>query len=118
VCCPICGRIVTRKARQQRFCSDRCRERNREGERGKTRSRKALLGGDTGAPRAPIEKANGFKSLPAPKSGSSIALKAPRKVLETEVFGGRTWRQVVSSGGVVCEVGTLRKRTLVDGGAL
>jgi hypothetical protein len=38
-------------------------------------------------------------------------------VIEAEVFGGRTWRQVVSPDGVVCEVSTLRKRTLVEGGA-
>src|SRR5262249_57203702 len=109
--------IVPRKARQQRFCSDRCRERNKEGERGKKRSRKALLGGDTGAPPAPLKKANGFNTLPAPKSGSSIALQAPRHVIEAELFGGREWQPVISSGGVVCEVGTLRQRALRNGGA-
>jgi hypothetical protein len=60
VCCPICGRIVPRKARQQRFCSARCRCRDKEHTRGKKRSRKALLERDTGAPTTPLEKANGF----------------------------------------------------------
>ena len=115
VVCARCGRSVPRQARQQRFCSDRCRERNREGERGKQRSRKALLRGDTGAPRAPPKKANGFNVLSAPKSRSSIALQAPRHVIEAEIFGGRVWRSVVSSSGVVCEVGALRERALRDG---
>jgi hypothetical protein len=75
------------------------------------------LGQDTGAPPNPPKKINGFKSLPAPKSGSSIALRAPRRVIEAEVCGGRVWRQVISPGGVVCEVGTLRKRALHENGA-
>jgi hypothetical protein len=39
-------------------------------------------------------------------------IRAPRHVIEAEVFGDRIWRQVVSSDGVVCEVGTLRPRAL------
>jgi hypothetical protein len=111
VVCARCGRSVPRQARQQKYCSAHCRE------LAKQRTRKAFLGQDTGAPPNPLKNVNGFKSLPTPKSGSSIALQAPRKVLEAEVFGGRIWRPVVSSGGVVCEVGTLRKRALVEGGA-
>jgi hypothetical protein len=38
-------------------------------------------------------------------------------VIEAEVFGGRKWRSIVSSDGVAYEVGMLRKRTLVGGGA-
>jgi hypothetical protein len=79
----------------------------------KQRTRKAFLGQDTGAPPNPQKNINGFKSLPAPKSGSSIVLLAPRHVIEAEVFGGRQWRSVVSSGGVICEVSTWRRRTLV-----
>jgi hypothetical protein len=125
VCCPICGRTVPRKARQQRFCSARCRGRGKEHTRGKERSRKAspaetavqtIKNGvgypTTGAPTTPPEKANGFNLFGPPKSGSSIALQAPPRVIEAEVFGGRVWRQVVSPGGVVCEVGALRKRAL------
>ena len=44
-------------------------------------------------------------------------VQAPFQVIETEVFGGRNWRSIVSSGGVACEVSTWRKRTLVEGGA-
>jgi hypothetical protein len=111
VVCARCGRTVSRQSRQQKYCSAHCRELARE------RSRKAFLGQDTGAPANPPKKINGFKSLSAPKSGSSIALKAPRHVVEAEVFGGRAWSPVISSGGVVCEVSTLRKRALRDGGA-
>jgi hypothetical protein len=38
-------------------------------------------------------------------------------VIEAEVFGGRKWRSVVSSSGVVCGVGSLRQRALQDKGA-
>jgi hypothetical protein len=44
-------------------------------------------------------------------------VRAPRHVVEAEVFGGRKWRSIISSNGVVCEVSTLRKRALRDGGA-
>jgi hypothetical protein len=33
--------------------------------------------------------------------------------VEVEFFGGRTWRSVVSSGGVTCEVAKIRPRALV-----
>ena len=40
-------------------------------------------------------------------------IRAPHRVVESEVFGDRRiWRQVVSSDSVACEVGTLRPRTL------
>jgi hypothetical protein len=107
VVCIRCGHVVPRQARQQKYCSAHCRELAKE------RCRKAFLGQDTSAPK----KINGFKFLPAPKSRSRIALQAPRQVIEAEVFGGRAWRPIISSGGVVCWVGTLRKRALRDGGA-
>ena len=39
-------------------------------------------------------------------------IRAPRHVIEAEVFGGRIWPPMISSDGVVCEVGTLRPRAL------
>jgi hypothetical protein len=115
VVCARCGRSVPRQARQQLYCSDTCRERSRE------RSRKIGAGAikrgpgypTTGAPANPLKNVNGFKSLPAPKIGSSIAFQAPRHVIEAEIFGGRRWRPAVSGGGAICEVSTWRKRTLV-----
>jgi hypothetical protein len=41
--------------------------------------------------------------------------KPPREVIETEVFGGRSWRPVISSHGVSCEVSVLRPRALING---
>jgi hypothetical protein len=108
--CSRCGRSVPRKARQQIYCSARCRELARE------RSRKAFLGQDTGAPANPLKKANGFKVLRAQKNGSSIPQNLRQKVIETEIFGGREWRPGVSSGGVAYEAGKLRPRTLRNGG--
>jgi hypothetical protein len=61
VSCPACGRVVERKARQQKFCSKRCRDR----EIGRKRTRKAFLGQDTGAPAHPpkfINENNGMQS--------------------------------------------------------
>jgi len=107
VICARCGRSVPRQARQQKYCSTHCRELARE------RTRKAFLGQDTGAPANPPKNANGFKSLPAPESVSSLLHNA----IETEIFGNRTGRQAVSSNGVACEVGTWRARTLQDGSA-
>lgn len=52
VVCAACGRSVERAARQQLYCSSRCREKAKE------RSRKALLGGYTGAPPNPKKSAS------------------------------------------------------------
>ena len=43
--CQACGRRVARKSRQQRFCSDRCRDY----EKGQRRIRKSFLSTDTRA---------------------------------------------------------------------
>ncbi len=59
--CHSCGRSVVRKARQQKFCSKRCRDR----EIGRRRTRKALLGTDTRAPADYpkfINKNNGLRA--------------------------------------------------------
>jgi hypothetical protein len=110
VVCRVCGRRVERAARQQLYCSRVCRE------RGKERVRKASLGGDTGAPPNPPKKLNGNNHFGAGKSRSSIPQNLWREVIETEVFAGRSWRPVISSDGVFCEVSTLRPRALRDNG--
>src|SRR5215831_21012400 len=76
--CQACGRCVKRKSRQQRFCSDRCRDYAK----GQKRTRKAFLGGDTGAPPDPLFLSSKNKALQAQKSGSSIPLN---------VLGGYRW---------------------------
>jgi hypothetical protein len=66
------------------------------------------VGRATGAPANPPKKLNGFNRYGEPKSRSSLAHNA----VQTEFFGGRTWRTVVSSDGVVSEVSTWRSRAL------
>jgi hypothetical protein len=89
--CASCGRAVARKARQQRYCSKRCRERGRERSR-KTAVQALKNGGrypHSGAPANPLKKLNGHNGLRARKGGSSI----PRRLLhEVEVFADRAWR--------------------------
>src|SRR5262249_31828693 len=68
-----------------------------------------------GAPKINAVRSNRLgKTQQNQRQQSAIlqGVRVPRHVIETEVFGNRTWRSVVSSDGVVCKVGTLRKRTL------
>jgi hypothetical protein len=109
VICAGCSRSVPRRARQQRFCSDRCRNR----EIGHGRVRKASLGRDTGAPANPPKKNRNFSALRRAELLSSRRILAPADVLAIEVFG-RGWNPAVSSGGVPIEVRRLRSRTLVE----
>jgi hypothetical protein len=134
VACPTCGRQVRRKARQQIYCSGACRKRAFEAERGAPtdppkkandvsaprdcEATDALKNGgrrpDSGAPTNPPKKINGANSLQALKSQSRVPPDLWREILAVEVFGGRDWLPVVSSGGVTCEVGKLRPRALVS----
>jgi endogenous inhibitor of DNA gyrase (YacG/DUF329 family) len=109
VACASCGRKVERRARQQRFCSDRCRNR----EIGRGRVRKASLGRDTGAPANPPKKDRKLKALQRAKTLSSHRIIGPPSVIEAEVWG-REWASAVSSGGVRIEIGRLRERALVS----
>jgi hypothetical protein len=111
VTCDHCGRVVRRRSRQQRFCSDACRERGRE------RSRKAFLSQDTGAPTHPLKKVNGISVFGGRKSWSSTPPELLRKIVEVEVFAGRQWRPVISTDGVACEVAACRTRALLDRGS-
>src|SRR5215831_4003265 len=114
--CPSCGREVQRRARQQRFCSRRCRQKANYGEkvaRGDFSTRTIAR------PTNPPKKDNKFKALQRAKTLSSHRVLAPAHVLACEVFGGRSWQHATSSGGVAVEVGHLRSRALVErsGGA-
>jgi hypothetical protein len=68
VICKNCGRKVTRKMRGQRYCSPKCCD------RGRGRTRKVLVGGDTGAPGTPPKKDSENRFLRGAKSGSSIPI--------------------------------------------
>jgi hypothetical protein len=107
--CPSCGREVQRRARQQRFCSRRCRQKANYGEkvaRGDFSTRTIAR------PTNPSKKDNKFKALQWAKSLSSHRIFGPADVLAVEMFD-RTWKSGISSGGVAVEIGRLRARALV-----
>jgi len=93
VTCEACGRAVARKARQQRYCSDRCRESC------KKRSRKAGMGGYAGAPPNPPKSSSQINGVRGGKIGSTPSVYGPAHILDVEVFPGR-WERAVSSDGV------------------
>ena len=80
--CQACGRRVARKSRQQRYCSDRCRDY----EKGQRRVRKSFLSTDTRASPNPLFLLNRNNGLQARKTGSSIPLN---------VLGGHRWSDAV-----------------------
>jgi hypothetical protein len=105
--CKGCGREVARRARQQRYCSARCKE------KGRTRVRKAAL---APAPRAPAHRAiesNKINALQRAKTLSTHRIIAPAAVLDAEVLD-RSWQPAVSSDGVTIETSRLRARALVE----
>ena len=116
VTCPVCGRRVRRKARQQTFCSRRCRQRANYANRIAQGRFNTFATQDTALPTNPLENVHGVNALQAPKSWSSIAPERWRAVVEVEVWGGHRWQAVVSSDGVTCEVTELRPRALSEGG--
>jgi hypothetical protein len=76
--CQACGRRVARKSRQQRYCSDRCRDY----EKGQRRVRKSFLSTYTRASPSPLFLSNKNNELRGAKSGSSIPLN---------VLAGHRW---------------------------
>jgi hypothetical protein len=79
--CPICERKFKRHARQQRYCSARCRD------RGRNRSRKAFLGADTRAPAHPDKSASEINAVGRRKVRSNLFANAPLNIL-----GGYCWQ--------------------------
>src|SRR5262245_34217368 len=81
VTCPICNRIVARKARQQLFCSTRCRKRAQyardvaEGRFNEPR----YLGSPNGT--KPIKKANVINNLQCQKSAPTKFSRSPLNLL-------------------------------------
>lgn len=82
VTCGHCGRTVQRQARQQLYCSLRCR---------------------VSAHRA--KSALQFW-------GSTLRISRPRYVIEAEVFGDRSWQFMTSPGGITVEVSRLSTRAV------
>ena len=109
--CEMCGRTVSRRSRQQRFCSDRCRDFARRENNARTAFKNPVVGQDTGKPTNPLKKTSDFNGLHGAKSGSSPRIHGPRRVVECELFAGLDWTAVVSPDGVVCMVAPrLRRR--------
>ena len=86
VCCPACGRAAKRRARQQVFCSTRCRKR--------ANYAKAVAEGKFNDPRylgsgngtKPSKNASDFNNLQAKKSRPSRSTNAP-----LDLLGGGSW---------------------------
>jgi hypothetical protein len=95
--CPICERKFERHARQQIYCSARCKD------KGRVRSRKALLAKDTGAPAHPPKIVSENNNLRRAKIESSLFANAPLNILgggswrwpNTPQIDGKTWAKVV-----------------------
>jgi hypothetical protein len=108
--CEGCGREVARRARQQRFCSARCKE------TGRTRIR-AIASRPTIAPIKNNERAAvSAHALPEKFNETKRAqtrIRGPVDVLDVEVWRGRDWQPAISSGGVAIVLGRLRARALV-----
>jgi hypothetical protein len=106
--CQACGRGVKRKSRQQRFCSDRCRDfARREKDASQINARTAIKNSvgyqGSGQPTNPLFLSNKVNGLQGQKSGSSIPLN---------VLGGYRW-----SNAVGIDRGLLRKIVRAEIGA-
>src|SRR5215467_6203287 len=87
VTCEACGRRVARKSRQQKFCSDNCRQfaqrENRASQlEARTAIKNSVLGPRYRTCHEPPKSANKINGLQGAKSGSSIPLN---------VLGGYRW---------------------------
>src|SRR5215472_98534 len=101
--CGACGRHVTRKSRQQRYCSDRCRQYALRQNKARTAIKNPVGYQDSGTVTNPLFLLNQNNELRGAKSGSSIPLN---------VLGGYRWPDALS---VESEV--LRKLVRVELGS-
>jgi len=76
--CGACGRRVARKSRQQRYCSDRCRDYARR----ENKARTAIKNSDSGQPTNPLFLSNKNNELQGQKTRSSMPLN---------ILGGYRW---------------------------
>jgi endogenous inhibitor of DNA gyrase (YacG/DUF329 family) len=98
--CQACGRGVKRKSRQQKFCSDRCRdfarrERDASQINARTANKNSVGYQGSGQPTNPLFLSNKVNGLQGQKSRSSIPLN---------VLGGHRWPNVIGA-----DRGLLRK---------
>jgi hypothetical protein len=109
--CAVCGRVVPRASRQQKFCSARCRKRNAYAENARTDVFSRGLDQDIGNGTNPPKKSNSFNGLQAAKSRSNPSIYGSCDVIERELIDGRDWTAVVSPDGVIAQVARLRRAT-------
>jgi hypothetical protein len=117
--CYSCGASLSGLRIDARYCSPTCRQRGRRGVTGTSNSSRFIPGGLNGS-TATLSRLDPHKSSISNSrkcGGHPARINAQRLVIDIEVFGGRSWRQTVSSDGVICNVGRLRSRTLCDRGA-
>jgi hypothetical protein len=115
--CPVCDAAFVVRRPWQHFCSARCRLAAHRREMHAPQGQSTL---PTGTPKIIAVQPNPSGKTHQNQSTQNAfqqGVRAPHHVIEAEVFGGRAWRQAVSSDGVAYEVSTLRKRALRDGGA-
>jgi hypothetical protein len=114
--CPVCNKRVQRRARQQSYCSRKCRQRAHYDKSVAEGGFHPLLGKDTGLPTNPPQKSCNFSELQATKTGSSLRIYGPARVIERELFAGRDWCEATSTDGVVCLVASQRSTPTRSGG--
>jgi hypothetical protein len=106
VTCGACGHVVERKARQQGFCSERCRLRGHyltsESEN------KSLYG--LPSPNHSTDPPKNINDINA----NSHGIFGPRCVVAVEIVDTHAWREEVSAGGGCGFVTQLRKPALVE----
>src|SRR6516225_3254308 len=93
--CGACGRRVARKSRQQRYCSDRCRDYVRRENKARTAIKNSVGYQDSGQPTNRPFLSNKNKELQRQKTGSSMPLN---------VLGGYRW-----PSSITVELDLLRK---------
>src|SRR6516164_3924352 len=80
--CGACGRRIARKSRQQRYCSDRCRDYARRENKARTAIKNSVGYQGSGQPTNPLFLSNKNNELQRQKTGSSMPLN---------VLGGYRW---------------------------
>jgi hypothetical protein len=95
VVCVQCGKQTARRSRQQRYCSDRCRNQN-----ARLCVKTDKVGQDSQTVTNPPKKPSKINSSEAPFPRSSLVNNA----VQTEYFGGGRWHEIISPDGVRCYV--------------
>jgi hypothetical protein len=105
----MCGHVVPRTSRQQKFCSAICRQRAFQ-----KNGRGAIIfdapDQHTGRVTNPLKNLNDVNALQMAKSRSRVRICGPRRVVERELISDREWSEQTSSGGVRVHVARLERR--------